>query len=319
MSASAPGVPIAFVYFYQFGVRLRQTEVLHGNVTGLRRAMNRALPEHVRSMLLRLAHAVDDLMTVVGTSDLKETVGRAVRAVETDWDSWARSEGHSEALSAVPQSLEDLGLLIRRSARRLGERAEAARAWLRLGQAIVDVYLDRVSRAGGDRPDDGSSLPRIRDNEDEQFEWIWARPSDLLRLLREAGVELGRLFPEQKDERLSLVGLPEDYLGWHCVEAGLQGLLRLAAHDANPPERRPDLAAHDAKPPERRPDLAEQRNKRLYEQSFDTNKTWEALASAVARENPSWPRLSTKQGAQLAAQRYAKRHNLPPPPQRQNR
>jgi hypothetical protein len=270
-------------YAYLFGARLRQAQILHHNATGLSRCENRASPEHVSSMLFKLADAADDLIDAIGLPQLEDRVSRALGLIETGWDRWVRADGEREDARVVQQALRDLEQIIQDVVRRLAER-EVVEAWMELGNAVVAQSVD---------PTEGAEQRRER----------------LRGLLERAGAEGSELIPDERDaEGLPLLGLPEDYEGWHQVETGLRSLLRRATP-----------STREGAPPQVRESLADQRNKWIYEQSFDLDNTWDGIRLRMKREHPEWKQLRDKQGAQQAAKRYAKKYELDPPPPRKGK
>jgi hypothetical protein len=67
--------------------------------------------------------------------------------------------------------------------------------------------------------------------------------------------------------------------------------------------------------------LLEARDKWLYEQCCDTSLTYEKIKGELRRchQNKAWTMLASIQGIRNAATNYAARHNLAPPPPRQEK
>lgn len=72
-----------------------------------------------------------------------------------------------------------------------------------------------------------------------------------------------------------------------------------------------------AEPVARDPDL-ERRDKWIYEQCVALV-PYDSIRIALAKKPSNWPKIESKQVILFAAKRYAKRHNLPPVPRRQDR
>lgn len=282
MPSDVQRVSATFVHFYQFGIRLRQAEMLHGNNTGMSRWSNKASPTNVSSMLFRLRSAAEDLVDVVQLPQFSDRVDRAMRIIEEGWNRWVRTAGYGEDPLTVQQGLNDIEEVVQGLAARLGSRVQQARAWLELGKSMVE-YLLRGPQTAAEEPLHG--------------------------LLGEVGVKLAELLPQEGDAGAqTLLGLPEDYQSWHRLEGGLHKLFHTSVPDS-------DTAASG----EARESVMEQRNRWIYEQALDVNNTWDEIRLRMSREHPEWAQLESKQAAQQAAKRYVDTHEVGELPPRQNK
>jgi hypothetical protein len=69
--------------------------------------------------------------------------------------------------------------------------------------------------------------------------------------------------------------------------------------------------------PPLRDKVTEARDKWIYDLCIK-GEAYDTIARKLPQKNARWTRISTKQGILAAARRYAQRHELPPPPPRQN-
>jgi len=207
-----------------------------------------------------------------------------------DWVRWARARGNAEDVSVLDQQLRNVEEQAKELIGRLGVQARAARAWYHLGKAIVDVFLD--SRRADDAAATAATAPIPGES---NFVFRWGDPQRLRRQLAQARVILEQVFLDHAEdhERLPILRLPEDFLGWHYVEAGLQQLTQRAAS-----EEPCDPAVED-------------RNAWVY-QLRKEGTPFKTIVSRLRAEHPEWgAELNSNQAVQGAIKSYARRHQLP--------
>jgi hypothetical protein len=235
-------------------------------------------------------------------------MSKSLRTVEREGENWVRTGGLIGDRLLVPQGLQDLESVVEELAQGLGDMVQPALDWLHLGKAIIDVWEQPVVPVGKKKSRGLRPAIWVPVHEEPGFVWKWDREEDLKGYLERVGIDLSQLFPERgAEDGLSLLGLPEDYRGWHRIEVGLRNLSVKAA---------PGVFGGDKVKGKKA--LKRERDKWIYEQCINMDRTWEELAKAAEEHNSEWPPLTTKQGAQLAAKQYADRHNLTPPPPRRN-
>jgi hypothetical protein len=291
----------ALVSFYQLGVRLQQVRMLHSSATGEVKHTAAVEPWHVSGAINLLLLAAEQLFATAQSGARESRVVFLARKAEAEWERWVRAEGYDLNGMTFQQTLTDLETVTLQMAGSLGDQRQQAQDWFLLGQVIAGIVQIPMRFAHPARKGQKPDLVPVQHPEPGECVWVCARLEQLQELLSRLEVDLAYLFPEQceEEDRLPLLRLPWEFQSWHHVESGLRRLHRGAV-----PARLQD-------------ERSEARDRWIYE-LCQQNVAYDTIASRLRREHPEWRKITSKQGILQAAQRYAEKHCLNPPPRRQD-
>lgn len=224
------------VALYQFGVRLTQVRILHGDCI-------EAAPEDsdqpacdwvvfVQHGIAALDRAFDYLTETVNLDATSSAAGKAlIRDCAALWEKWSqlplRRLCECSRESRLHRNIENLIALVQRRLPLLGPAKEKAEKWFALGRQICEGYweehLERPEPVG--RPHE--TRKRLPRPQQQQPEWIWIDREKLDCTITETSTTLEQLCPTiSREQAASLLPYQsERFETWFRVEAGLAGLI----------------------------------------------------------------------------------------------
>ncbi|MBY0229875.1 MAG: hypothetical protein K2W96_11390, partial [Gemmataceae bacterium] len=209
------------VAFYRLGLRVRQTERLHG--VAVRRRDPDSLDRVTRALNL-LGLGAEEALRLLGPGSHDSRLRWLLDEADREWRFWAKGRGQGEDPTPLLGMLRDAEAATIELARAASRPGQPAECWFDLGKLMAGIGI--VPRRGCH----GEDSSEIAFPDDPRFVYSWKEQPALHRLLEATAMGLDLLVPPHRDmrERLQITGVPEDFLGWHDVEAGLCRLVEAA-------------------------------------------------------------------------------------------